>query len=160
MWEDDVLLDVIFDGEGTIKNPYQISNLSQLARMMQLVNSGAVNESGARYKDACYVLTADLDLADKFWTPIGTAENSFGGQFNFNNHTIKNIQLSRTDYSPIYNDGLFGNLTANARIILSETSLWYVYLIVGIVVGIVLLLVILMVVNHNKKKRREELSKR
>ena len=160
LWEEDALLDVDFEGAGTIRNPYQISSAPQLSRMMQLVNSGAVNDGGARYKDACYVLTSDIDLSEKYWTPIGTEENMFGGRFNFNNHTVTNIQPYRNDFTPIYNDGLFGCLADNAKIILSETSVWYIYLIIGLGVGLVALLVVLILINYNKKKRREELSKR
>ena len=160
LWENDFLVDTNLSGAGTDRNPYQISNSSQLTLMMQLVNSGAVNESGLSYKNASYILTDDIDLYAKFWTPIGTRENMFGGQFNFNNHTVTNIQLYRTDFSPIYSSGLFGYITADARIILSETSLWYIYLIVGIVLGLIILLIILLLVNHKKKKQREQMAKR
>lgn len=56
-----------------------------------------------RYK--YIVLTADIDLANKEWTPIGIYRNSFQGNFDGRNHTVTRMRISNssTDYV-----GLFG----------------------------------------------------
>lgn len=54
-----------FSGSGTKTSPYQISNAAQLARMSYLINT---NTSG--YASAYYIITADIDLGNYFWTPI------------------------------------------------------------------------------------------
>jgi len=54
--------------------------------------------------DRDYVLMADIDLSGKSWTPIGTAQDPFTGNFyNPFGYTIKNITVAETDYA-----GLFG----------------------------------------------------
>ena len=157
LWEDDLLEVDEFAGEGTSKNPYQIKTVQDLILMQTLVNSGARDSSGTEYRYCQFVLMDDLDLTEKFWTPIGTENYMFNGVFNFNNHKIAGINLAYY-YSPIYYNGLFGCLGSDARIIAGETSYWYVYLIVAIVLLIAILLVILILLNRKKKKRREELS--
>lgn len=157
LWEDDLLETDEFEGSGTSKSPYEIKTVQDLILMQTLVNSGARNSRGVEYRYCQFILMTDLDLTEKFWTPIGTENYAFNGVFNFNNHKISGINLAYY-YSPISYNGLFGNLGSSARILTSETSYWYVYLIVGIVLLIVILLVILILLNRKKKKRREELS--
>lgn len=50
------------------------------------------------------VLTADIDLANKEWTPIGNHSNLFKGNFNGNNHTVTGMQI-RGELDRV---GLFG----------------------------------------------------
>lgn len=157
LWEDDLIEVDEFEGSGTSKSPYQIKTVQDLILMQTLVNSGARNARGIEYRHCQFILMNDLDLTEKFWTPIGTESYSFNGVFNFNNHKIAGINLAYY-YSPIYYNGLFGYLGSSARIIAGETSYWYVYLIVAIVLLIAILLVILILLNRKKKKRREELS--
>ena len=40
------------------------------------------------------MLTADIDLANKEWTPIGNHSNSFQGNFDGDNHTVTGMQIS------------------------------------------------------------------
>ena len=157
LWEDDLIEVDEFEGSGTSKSPYQNKTVQDLILMQTLVNSGARNARGIEYRHCQFILMNDLDLTEKFWTPIGTESYSFNGVFNFNNHKIAGINLAYY-YSPIYYNGLFGYLGSSARIIAGETSYWYVYLIVAIVLLIAILLVILILLNRKKKKRREELS--
>ena len=55
-------------GTGTERDPYQIADGAQLAYLASEVNKGQP------YENACFVLTADIDLGNHAWTPIG---NSF-----------------------------------------------------------------------------------
>ena len=52
-------------GTGTAEDPYQIATGSQLAYLASQVNSGT------DYEDTYFILTADIDLNNIEWTPIG-----------------------------------------------------------------------------------------
>lgn len=158
LWEDQLVTDA-FDGQGTSKNPYQIKTIEDLNMMMQYVNNGTFNKQGVRYKDCSYVLMADLELTEKFWTPIGTDTYSFNGYFNFNNHKISGIYTAYM-YEIVSYGGLFGVLGANAQVVQSSETLWYVYLVIGLVILLIVILIIIILLNRKRKKKREELSKR
>ena len=167
-----LILEVIYDrlyftyigefeehGNGQEDNPYLISTLQDLTYYMQKINNGEVNADGLKYSEASYRLTTSLNLAEKFWTPIGTEENPFNGTFSFNGYTITSVYLARLYNSTSYG-GLFGVLGENARFIQSEQNFWYIYVIVGVVAFLIILLVILLLWNRNRKKRREEMERR
>lgn len=158
LWEDELVIDA-FDGQGTSKNPYQIKTIEDLNLMMQYVDNGTFNKQGIRYKDCSYVLMADLELTEKFWTPIGTETYSFNGYFNFNNHKISGIYTAYM-YEIVSYGGLFGVLGANAQIVQSSETLWYVYLVIALVILLILILIIIILLNRKRKKQREELSKK
>ena len=86
-------------GSGTASSPYLIATATEL----QSIN----NNLGAYYR-----LTADIDLAGRTWTPIGTTTTGFFGELDGDGHIIKNLALSRTDQSA----GLFRTLTSGATI--------------------------------------------
>lgn len=88
-------------GTGEKNDPYQISTAAQLAYLAQKVNAG----EAYRYK--YIVLTADIDLANKEWTPIGNHSNSFQGNFDGWNHTVTGMQISGESDRV----GLFGECT-------------------------------------------------
>ena len=55
------------------------------------------------------MLTADIDLANVAWSPIGqTCATEFKGVFDGQNHTIKNMTIVNTDESANCASGLFG----------------------------------------------------
>ena len=156
LWEDEIVVSE-FEGSGTSRDPYQIKTVEDLILMMNYVNNGTYNPNGIKYKDSFFILMNDLELNEKFWTPIGTDSNAFNGYFNFNKHNISGVYTAYF-YNPVSYNGLFGVLGTNAKIVQNEESLWYVYLIIGLVVLIVLLLIILILTNKKRKKRRKELS--
>lgn len=156
LWEDEIVVSE-FEGAGSSRNPYQIKTVEDLILMMNYVNNGTYNPNGIKYKDCFFILMSDLDLNSKFWTPIGTNQNSFNGHFNFNNHKISGVYTAYF-YNPVSYNGLFGVLGTNAKIVESSESLWYVYLIVGLVILMILLLILLILTNKKHKKRRDELS--
>ncbi len=61
-----------------------------------------------------YEILADLDFTDKIW-PTAMMYGNFAGSIQGNGHTLSNISIKQTDNAKV-NAGLFGNLTANAKI--------------------------------------------
>ena len=50
-----------------------------------------------------YKLTKNLNLNSKTWTPIGTTDVPFTGEFDGNNHTIKNLRTAKdADYQGLF----------------------------------------------------------
>ncbi len=89
-------------GKGTAEAPYVISSADELSIFRDLVNSG----KDADFSKAAFKLSADIDLGNKDWTPIGTATHQFSGVFDGNGHTISNLVINSDDS---YN-GLFGKV--------------------------------------------------
>ena len=90
--------------------PYQISTGKELVYLAQLVNDGT-NFSGKTIK-----LTADIDLNNQAWTPIGNengvdAELVFSGTFDGDGYTVSGLNVPDT-----YFPGLFGQISTNAKV--------------------------------------------
>lgn len=103
---------VYMDGLGTAAYPYQISTADQLRLFRDIVN-GAGGQTPNR--GACAVLTADIDLNNEPWTPIGKytddgTNNPYTGTFNGQGHTIKGLYVNLPDAAV----GLFGCLNGAA----------------------------------------------
>ena len=100
-------------GSGTGNDPYQIADGAQLAYLASEVNKGQT------YENSYFVLTADIDLANHDWTPIGNPFSDalfggkdyslFAGNLDGKGHTISNISIG-TESTPLESDvfGLFG----------------------------------------------------
>ena len=109
---------VSFKGEGTEENPYQIATKEDLFTLAALVND---TETNTKYGSAYYIQTADIDLENELFEPIGTrmkdgkdlSKPLFGGNYNGQGHEIKNLYVNKTDgrYA-----GLFGSLKGNLAI--------------------------------------------
>lgn len=97
-WDGTAIADGFAEGDGTQDNPFQIETAAQLAYFAKTVNKGEA------YLYKYIVLTADIDLANKEWTPIGNHSNPFKGNFNGNNHTVTGMQIS----GELDRVGLFG----------------------------------------------------
>lgn len=104
--------DTVFGGgEGTAKSPYIIANEVQLQNFAKSVNNG---ES---YADKHITLSEDIDLSSVEWIPIGSGEHSFGGIFDGNHKTVKNISMGASDnYFTANEAGFFGKLSNGATI--------------------------------------------
>ena len=101
-----------FKGDGTESNPYQISSAKNLNRLAELINDESTNPL---FRHAYYIQTADIDLNNEDFTPIGiyygingttTSNAIFAGNYDGNYHSIKNLSIS---YSNQY-CGLFGRV--------------------------------------------------
>ena len=100
-------------GSGTENDPYQIDDGAQLAYLASEVNKGQP------YENSYFVLTADIDLANHDWTPIGNSFSGllfglpdyslFAGNLDGKGHTVSNISIG-TESTPLESDvfGLFG----------------------------------------------------
>ncbi|MBO5430757.1 InlB B-repeat-containing protein, partial [Methanocorpusculum sp.] len=78
---------------------YEISSAKGLGAFRDSVNAGET------YNGKTVRLTANIDLGNEAWTPIGTDTNKFQGDFNGNGKTISNLQVNLPDSN---NVGLFG----------------------------------------------------
>ena len=74
-----------------------------------------VQEGNTTYASAYYLVTADINLIGKLWTPIGTSTNPFSGQFYGGGHTISGIVVSEASAVAGSGVGLFGNVSGIAR---------------------------------------------
>lgn len=92
---------VFASGTGTEQNPYQIANAKQLKLFRDSVNLGK------NYQNEFIQLTADMDLGNEAWTPIGKVETPFEGIFDGGNHTVSNLSINEP---AMENAGLFGVL--------------------------------------------------
>ena len=75
---------------------YQIGTPSELLWFAEHVKVNGIQKA---------VLTADIDMTGVKWTPIGTKEKAFKGEFDGQGHVITNLNVN--DPSPEY-AGLFG----------------------------------------------------
>lgn len=95
-------------GDGTQGNPYTIQTGAQLAYLAQQVNDGTT------YLKMYFKLTADIDLGDNKWTPIGGLKSSsapaFRGYFDGNGFTIAGLNVSESARYV----GLFGYITGGS----------------------------------------------
>ena len=79
-------------GSGTETDPYQIGTADQLKLFRDIVN-GAGDQTQNR--GAYAVLTADIDLNNEPWTPIGPDRDSaYTGTFDGQGHTVKNLSVT------------------------------------------------------------------
>ena len=102
--------DVYMDGLGTAAYPYQIGTADQLKLFRDIVN-GAGGQTQNR--GAYAVLTANIDLKNEEWTPIGigngtenngaTIDFPYSGTFDGNGHTISGLNVNYRNK----NGGLF-----------------------------------------------------
>lgn len=104
--------DAFAGGAGTAEDPYRIDTEAQLAYLAQSVLKGET------YADKYFVLTEDLDLGGKIWTPIGiwkltntNKQKPFAGTFDGQGHKIFNLYIPQsTPTKPLFAEsvGLFG----------------------------------------------------
>ena len=76
---------------------YQIGNADDLIAFSTLVNDGT-NTANA-------VLTADIDMSGKTYTPIGNDSHRYGGTFDGQGHVIDHLVLNNSSYN---DQGIFG----------------------------------------------------
>ncbi|WP_395092341.1 GLUG motif-containing protein [Vaginella massiliensis] len=81
---------------------FELRTADQLAGLAKLVYDGN------KFTNKTIKLSADIDLAQHLWTPIGyDVDKPFSGTFDGGNHTIKNVQVVRENGDFI---GLFGQV--------------------------------------------------
>ena len=94
----------------TGESVYVVDEASDLAWLAQLVNGPITRAAAVQEYD--FKLTADIDLGNHPWTPIGFNPNDeagnekyFTGTFDGNGHTIKNLYIDVKDQGGV---GFFG----------------------------------------------------
>lgn len=80
---------------------YVISSASELAWFRDKVNAGDAAEPLKA------TLTADIDLGDYDWTPIGDTSHPFTGEFTGNGHTVRGLYIDQPRSNML---GLFGSV--------------------------------------------------
>ena len=82
----------LITGSGTETDPYQINTAAGLKWFRDIVNgTGGQTQN----RGACAVLTANIDLNNEPWTPIGPSESSaYTGTFDGQGHTVKNLSVT------------------------------------------------------------------
>ena len=120
--------DVYMDGLGTAAYPYQIGTADQLKLFRDIVN-GAGGQTQNR--GAYAVLTADIDLNNEPWTPIGPDRDSaYTGTFDGQGHTVKNlsvtvnVQPGRAGLFGCVKDGTIRKLTVAGSVSCTANQGW------------------------------------
>ena len=115
-------------GSGTETDPYQISTADQLKLFRDIVN-GAGGQTQNR--GAYAVLTADIDLNNEPWTPIGPDRDSaYTGTFDGQGHTVKNlsvtvnVQPGRAGLFGCVKDGTIRKLTVAGSVSCTANQGW------------------------------------
>lgn len=110
----------LWTGTGTEVDPYKINDLNDLKKLQTQVNEGYY-----QYADKWFALTADIDMKNEPWKPIGTSEShkdavdpdrrgelsNFAGNLDGNNFTIKNLNVEGAKGEQYV--GLFGFATGS-----------------------------------------------
>lgn len=100
---------------------FEISTAAQLAGLAALVNGTAKDTEGnpiaaVNFSRKTIKLTADIDLNNQAWTPIGNengfnAELAFSGTFDGDGYTVSGLNVPDT-----YFPGLFGQISTSAAV--------------------------------------------
>ena len=104
-WSDNAAEDYATPVDET-KKAVTITSAEDLALLAQKVNAGT------SYKGYTVKLTANIDLEENQWTPIGKSGNTFQGIFDGQGYTISNLIVGDTWKSDM---GLFG-VTTNGEV--------------------------------------------
>ncbi len=124
-------------GSGTEADPYLIATAQDLADFRDAVN-GSAKKSTSKL---CAKLTANIDLGNEAWTPIGKMTNTysdyvaFGGVFDGDGHTISGLKIDNSaQYQALFGyvkGGIIKNLTVDGSVTTATTSSAYAAGIVG-----------------------------
>ena len=99
------------DSTETIEGIYYIANDVELGMFRDWVN-GTNEKTATDFEGKTIKLTADIDLNNAAWTPIGTSTNPFKGVFDGNGKTISNYSITAMDDN---GSGLFGVIDGDAN---------------------------------------------
>ena len=115
-------------GSGTADDPYRIATAQDLAEFRDEVN-GSAKKSTSKL---CAKLTANIDLGNEAWTPIGKMTNTysdyvaFGGVFDGDGHTISGLKIDNSaQYQALFGcvkGGKIRNLTVAGSVTTSSSS--------------------------------------
>lgn len=144
------------EGEGSANKPFIISSEADLAYVAYMINT----EENLAYAQAYYKLTRSLNLAGRFWEPIGIEQNPFDGVLDLGTNSIENIELYKTYTNPTTShNGLFHHITEHAQVLSTNNALIIgISVACGIIVLIILIVVIIILTRRKRRKKLEELA--
>ena len=115
-------------GSGTAEDPYLIATAQDLVDFRDEVNGSAKKSTST----LCAKLTANIDLGNEAWTPIGKMTNTysdyvaFGGVFDGDGHTISGLKIDNSaQYQALFGyvkGGTIQNLTVAGSVTTSSSS--------------------------------------
>ncbi len=148
---------VEFAGDGTEDSPFLIGTAEELAYLAQIINNGELDQSEKQYY---FQVVANIDLTNKFWVPIGTEENPFGGVFNLGHFRIYGTYHAE-EYEVLswnaYCYGVFGYITEDAKIITSTTAIQAAIIIGSVILGIAIIAgTVIFIIARKKKKKLQK----
>lgn len=118
-------------GSGTAEDPYLIATAQELVDFRDAVNDSAKKSTSK----LCAKLTANIDLGNEAWTPIGKMTNTysdyvaFGGVFDGDGHTISGLKIDNSaQYQALFGyvkGGTIKNLTVEGSVTTATTSSAY-----------------------------------
>ena len=117
-----------------VDTEFNISTAEQFAGFAQLVNNGT------NFHDTTIELSVNIDLNNKEWVPIGTANTPFAGVLNGAEHTISNLIITSVSSSNLtesfgllgYSEGKIENVNVdNLKIDITLDNNIYVGGVVG-----------------------------
>ena len=124
-------------GSGTEADPYRIATAQDLVDFRDEVNDSAKKSTSK----LCAKLTANIDLGNEAWTPIGKMTNTysdyvaFGGVFDGDGHTISGLKIDNSaQYQALFGyvkGGTIKDLTVDGSVTTATTSSAYAAGIVG-----------------------------
>lgn len=98
-------------GDGSVESPYQIRTAAQLAYFAKMVNNSG---STTQYTGSYFILTDNIDLAGREWTPIANSSTvGFAGYFDGQDNTISNLTITNPESTTIA-VSLFGRVLGKA----------------------------------------------
>ena len=92
--------DVFSAGEGTAEKPYQIATVADLAKLSEVCA-----KEGDIYLNKHYKQTADLDLTNAAFSPIGSEKAPFTGLYDGGNYSVSGIVIPASNTAAC---GVFG----------------------------------------------------
>ena len=110
------------EGDGSASAPYKIGTKAELEKFRDIING---TNGEVQNNDACAVLTADIDLEDAGWTPIGSEEHKYTGSFDGGGHTLSGLNSSGINvglFGFLGNGGTVKNLTINGSVTIPDTD--------------------------------------
>ena len=111
-----------FEGAGTQEAPYLINNKTDLEALRDLINDKGTNP---QYSESYYKQTADIDLENEEWIPIGTGYNGnnfnetydssimFYGSYDGDGHYITNLKQT----ADLKATGIFGFIRGDQAVV-------------------------------------------
>ena len=111
-------------GSGGENDPILIATPEELAYFAQQVNKGdaitygsdcVIEPTGGNdgkaggFINYYFALSADIDLSEHFWTPIGTISKPFNGHFDGRGHCVSGLKVNVNQDGVDAYAGLFGN---------------------------------------------------